>query len=88
VRVTAVVCTHNRGALLAACLRSLARQELAAGAHEILVVDNASTDDTPGVIDDMRARHAWHFRLGGTVLRVHVAADAPAFHVASFPPVM
>ena len=54
-RVTAVVCTHNRGPLLAACLRSLARQELAAGTHEILVVDTASTDDTPRVIDAMQA---------------------------------
>jgi GT2 family glycosyltransferase len=55
VRVTAVVCTHNRGPLLATCLRSLAQQELASGAHEILVVDNASTDETPRVIDAVRA---------------------------------
>ena len=55
VRVTAVACTHNRGPLLRRCLRSLARQELAVGAHEILVVDNASTDDSPRVIDAMRA---------------------------------
>lgn len=47
--VTAVVCTHNRAAYLPACLDSLLRQDLPRERFEILVVDNASTDDTAAV---------------------------------------
>jgi glycosyltransferase involved in cell wall biosynthesis len=44
--VSAVVCTHNRAALLRRALASLAAQTLPATRYEIIVVDNASTDDT------------------------------------------
>jgi GT2 family glycosyltransferase len=48
--VTVVIATHNRAALLAECLAHLARLRFLAG-DEVIVVDNASTDDTPTVID-------------------------------------
>jgi len=54
--ISAVVCTHNRAAYLERALASLAAQSLARDAYEILVVDNASTDDTPAVVAAARAR--------------------------------
>jgi len=53
--ISVVIATFNRAALLAECLEHLARQPLAAG-DEVIVVDNASTDETPRVIDAARAR--------------------------------
>jgi glucosyl-dolichyl phosphate glucuronosyltransferase len=49
-RISAIVCTQDRAAYLAKALRSLAEQTLAPDAYEIVVVDNASQDDTPAVI--------------------------------------
>jgi glycosyltransferase involved in cell wall biosynthesis len=46
-KITAIVCTRNRAARLETCIRSLREQTLARDAYEILVVDNASTDETP-----------------------------------------
>lgn len=53
--ISVVIATFNRAALLAECLDHLARQPLAAG-DEVIVVDNASTDETPQVIEVARAR--------------------------------
>jgi GT2 family glycosyltransferase len=44
VTVCAIIPTHNRSALLAECLESLLKQTRPA--DEVIVVDNASTDDT------------------------------------------
>ncbi len=44
-----VVCTHDRAAVVAGAVAAAAAQARAAGA-EVLVVDNASTDDTPRVV--------------------------------------
>lgn len=57
-RVTAIVCTHNRAELLRDCLDTLIRQTLNPSAYEIVVVDNASTDKTAGVVAELQARHA------------------------------
>jgi len=46
VRISAVICTHNRLGYARAALASLLRQSLAATVFEILVVDNASNDGT------------------------------------------
>jgi len=51
-RVSIIVATYNRAALLDECLTYLARQRFEPG-DELIVVDNGSTDDTPAVI----ARH-------------------------------
>ena len=45
-KASVVVCTRNRGAALAECLRSLAGQALVARGLEVVVVDNGSTDGT------------------------------------------
>lgn len=46
-RVTAVICTHNRADLLTTAIESLLAQSLTPADYEILVIDNASTDETP-----------------------------------------
>lgn len=54
--VTVSICTWNRAALLDGLLCALARVSVpAATSWEVLVVDNASTDDTAQVIDRHRA---------------------------------
>jgi GT2 family glycosyltransferase len=52
--VSVVIATYNRAALLSECLDHLARQPFNAG-DEIIVVDNGSTDGTPGVIRSHQA---------------------------------
>lgn len=54
---TVAICTWNRAALLADTLASIERMRVPAGtAWELLVVDNASTDDTPAVLARFRDR--------------------------------
>lgn len=45
-----VVCTRDRAALLAGCLRSL-REDGSSTPRELIVVDNGSTDDTCAVVE-------------------------------------
>lgn len=50
-RISIILCTHNRAALLREALRSLAQVRLPEDADvELVVVDNASTDDTQATI--------------------------------------
>ncbi|UCF30159.1 MAG: glycosyltransferase family 2 protein [bacterium] len=56
IRLSVVVCTHNRPALLASCLQSLADQSLAGDQYEVIVVDNNSTGSTGEVIDRFAGR--------------------------------
>jgi glucosyl-dolichyl phosphate glucuronosyltransferase len=53
-RISAVVCTHNRAAYLRKALRSLADQALPPAGFEVVVVDNASTDETSSVVREAR----------------------------------
>ena len=48
-RVSVVVPTYNRAALLARCLRSLETQSLDKEAYEVTVVDDGSVDNTPEI---------------------------------------
>jgi glycosyltransferase involved in cell wall biosynthesis len=54
IRISAVICTHNRASFLRSALQSLMTQSLDPSAYEILIVDNASTDDTRSVVDSER----------------------------------
>jgi glycosyltransferase involved in cell wall biosynthesis len=54
-RISVVVPTYNRRALLAACLSSLARQSVPADAFEVVVVDDGGTDDTRSFLDGWAA---------------------------------
>jgi GT2 family glycosyltransferase len=65
-----IVCTHNRGSLLAEGVPQLLAQQLPGGPYEVLVVDNASSDDTPERVGDLierfpgRLRYVREDRLG------------------------
>jgi glycosyltransferase involved in cell wall biosynthesis len=48
--ISAIVPTHNRSAPLIDTLNSLCRQSLPVEQYDIVVVDNASSDDTPAVV--------------------------------------
>jgi glucosyl-dolichyl phosphate glucuronosyltransferase len=51
---TVIVCTYNRAGNLPKCLHGLAQQKgVENRAWEVLVVDNNSSDNTPGVVDDL-----------------------------------
>jgi len=68
--VSVVVCTHNRGSLLSEGVPRVLEQQLPAGPYEVLIVDNASTDDTPERAGNLikqhpeRMRHVREGRLG------------------------
>lgn len=50
-----VICTYDNADLLDQALSAIARQSFPAGVEwSVLVVDNNSTDDTPGVVDRHR----------------------------------
>ena len=50
VQISALVCTRNRSAYLRKAIQSLVHQTLPFEQYEIVVVDNASDDNTPAVI--------------------------------------
>ncbi|MBM3134679.1 MAG: glycosyltransferase family 2 protein [Chloroflexi bacterium] len=55
VRISAVVCTHNRAAYLRKALQSLVDQTLPQELYEIIVVDNGSQDNTKQVVGEFYA---------------------------------
>lgn len=61
--VSIVICTQNRSALLAETLQSLLDLPEVAPSWEIVVVDNASTDDTFEVARSFESRFADRLRL-------------------------
>lgn len=66
-----IIPTRNRADLLADCLDSLCRQSLAAGAFEVIVVDNGSTDHTRQVTE----------RYAGILSIRCIEASEPGLHV-------
>jgi glycosyltransferase involved in cell wall biosynthesis len=65
-----VICTHNRSGLLTDAIASLREQAYPPEAYEIIVVDNASTDDTRDVVERLKdlpghpVRYVYEPRLG------------------------
>ncbi|HET6908288.1 MAG TPA: glycosyltransferase [Mycobacteriales bacterium] len=55
-RVSVIIPTYRRPALLAQCLTSLAGQDAAAGSFEAVVVDDGSGDETPQVLQQHEQR--------------------------------
>lgn len=74
-RISIVIATYNRAALLRDCLEQLARQRFEPG-DEVLVVDNASTDDTPQVIQ----RAAERFPVTLRAVRERTPGKTPALN--------
>jgi glycosyltransferase involved in cell wall biosynthesis len=52
--ISVAVCTHNRARHLRRALASLAEQTLGRECWEVLVIDNASTDETRSVVEEHR----------------------------------
>ena len=65
VRISAVVCTHNRAGYLRKALVSLAGQALPPDQHEIIVVDNASSDETRAVVQEVAGLPNLHYVYEG-----------------------
>lgn len=59
VAVSVVIPTFHRDGPLRRCLEAIASQDLPADAYEIIVIDDARSPTTPGVIDGVRARCPW-----------------------------
>ena len=59
-KISAIICTHNRSDLLPKAIDSLLKQTLNCSLYEIIVIDNASTDNTKQVCDEFSAEP--HFR--------------------------
>ena len=52
IRISALICTHNRARYLRKALQSLVAQTMDSDSYEILVIDNASTDETKRVVKE------------------------------------
>lgn len=62
-KISVVVCTYNRAEMLAEALASLMHlQTDAKFTYEIVVIDNASKDTTPDVVEELRIRCATTIR--------------------------
>lgn len=55
--ISAIVCTRNRSAYLAKCLKALGKQTLPSQLSEIIIVDNGSSDDTSSLAASFCERH-------------------------------
>jgi glycosyltransferase involved in cell wall biosynthesis len=80
-QISAIICTHNRSSYLGAAIDSLLKQEFA-GDFEVIVVDNASTDDTKQVVaarlNHSRLRYVYEPVTGLSVARNTGAKQAQA----------
>lgn len=61
IRISAVVCTHNRAAYLRKALQSLVDQTLSQELYEIIVVDNGSKDNTKQVVGEFSDAPNLHY---------------------------
>jgi glycosyltransferase involved in cell wall biosynthesis len=51
IKISAVICTHNRAEYLVKAIESLLEQTLSKGSYEIIIVDNCSTDGTREAVE-------------------------------------
>ncbi len=58
--ISAIICTYNRSKMLAGALESLVQQSLDTKEYEIMVVDNASMDQTPRVVRTFQEKYSEH----------------------------
>ena len=58
--ISVAICTYNRADLLSGALDSICQQTLAPDRYEILVVDNASTDNTAEVVRTYQEKYPEH----------------------------
>jgi len=61
-KVSVVVPVYNPGRFIEPCIQSMLDQSLPRGEFEVIFVDDGSTDETPGRLDELVAQHP-HFRV-------------------------
>ncbi|MBD3880206.1 glycosyltransferase family 2 protein [Phormidium tenue FACHB-886] len=70
--ISAIICTHNREKYLGAAIDSLLAQEFA-DEFEVIVIDNASSDQTPQIVKDRlsnpRLRYVYEPTVGLSIAR-------------------
>ncbi|HWB83053.1 MAG TPA: glycosyltransferase family 2 protein [Bryobacteraceae bacterium] len=90
IRVSVVIPTFNRAALLKELVESLNNQTLAPSSYEVIVVDNCSTDDTAALITGMQSQVRYrliYHRMpenGGPVRSRNTAAKMARGEVLAF----
>ena len=57
IQISVVICTYNRARVLVKALKSLVQQSLDKNLYEIIVVDNASMDNTSEVVQEFQVRY-------------------------------
>ena len=62
VEISVVIPTYNRAATLTKCLEALSRQTVLNPAHEIVIVDDGSTDETESVVRTLRSSLPFELR--------------------------
>jgi glycosyltransferase involved in cell wall biosynthesis/GT2 family glycosyltransferase len=86
IKISAIICTHNRSDLLPSAVKSLQEQSLPASLFEIIVVDNASTDDTKSVCEQFTSsanfRYTYEPVPGLSVARNRGASESMGKYVA------
>lgn len=55
-----IICTHNRGRQLTLTLRAILAQDMPPDQYEVVIVDNASTDETPAVVGAFQSETHGH----------------------------
>jgi glycosyltransferase involved in cell wall biosynthesis len=75
VEMSVITATRNRAQVLRRCLDALASQSLPSSRYEVLVADDASTDDTPGVIAEAQRGTRCEIRMFRLMQRSGVAAS-------------
>jgi glycosyltransferase involved in cell wall biosynthesis len=83
-RISVVVCTHNRAEKLASCLSSLGDQTLDSSSYEVVVVDDGSTDATPEVAERYAMRVIRNERNLGLAASRNVGVEATSGPVVAF----
>ena len=87
VQIAVIICTFNRADYLQQALQSLARQTLPLHQYQIIVVDNASTDETAQIVNQFtpelpNLRYLREPRLGLSIARNAGAAMATTPYLA------
>lgn len=72
--ISAIICTYNRSEILTGALESLVQQSLSPHCYEIIVVDNASTDETTEVVRAFQEKHP-----GYTIVLIHEPQQGLAY---------
>lgn len=60
VEISAIICTYNRLDLLAKAIESLCQQTINPKIYEILIIDNAISNEVSGLVDDFRCDYSDH----------------------------